>query len=252
MLRDKMNGMDIRSQPDLQHTTATFLPPAAHCRIPRPIPLQFEEPAEALQALRTVLDVRRAMTLDWAPAAVQQRLDAFASDKGKAPAAEAAAPTNGKSGGAKAAKAAAAQHPLAPPPDVLERLRRELRLSKLQAVTVWRALLVCAGSGGLRVGWHSAGGHACRACRCSPSHRRAVPPSLSSLPPRLTIIPRFACSMWWVRARQRWRRAWAASSAAPWWRSWRQPRRTRKVGGCGGRFEARGGQLLMNACTVAT
>ncbi len=92
------------------------------------------------------MDVRRALALDWLPPAVQQRLDALASDKGKAPAGEAAAKplANGKSGGAKAAKAAAAQHPLAPPPEVLERLRRELRLSKLQAVTVWRALLVRA------------------------------------------------------------------------------------------------------------
>lgn len=114
---------------------------------PTPPPLasppQFEEPAEALQALRTVLDVRRALALDWLPPAVLQRLDALASDKGKGKAAaEVPAPANGRSVGAKAAKAAAAQHPLAPPPDVLERLRRELRLSKLQAVIVWRALLV--------------------------------------------------------------------------------------------------------------
>lgn len=77
-------------------------------------------------------------------AAVQERLTALAADKGKAPAV--AANGAGQSG-QKAAKAAAAQHPLAAPPAVLERLRKDLRLSKLQANTVWRVLLFVVGKG---------------------------------------------------------------------------------------------------------
>ena len=248
-MHGKMNGRTyVRS---LTCSTVTVLPTAAHCRIPRTIPLQFEEPAEALQALRTVLDVRRALALDWVPVAAQQRLDAFASDKGKAPAAEAAAPANGKSGGAKAAKAAAAQHPLAPPPEVLERLRRELRLSKLQAVTVWRALLVRAASGGLTLWWHSAGGHACRACRASPSRHHAVLPSLSSCPPCLTITPFLPAVCGGQgrggggggRGQPRPRRPGGAAGGG-------QGGRARWVGGVA--FIARCGQLLVNPYAAAT
>ena len=92
--------------------------------------MQFEEPAEGLQSLRTRLDVGRALALEWVHDAVAQSIAAqAAAAEGKA---------NG-AGSSRAARAAAATHPLAPAPALLDRLRRELRLSKLQ-VGVWRCL----------------------------------------------------------------------------------------------------------------
>ena len=117
----------------------TLRHPALH-----PPPPQFEDPAEALQALRTRLDASRALALDWVQPVVQERLAALAADKGKGGAANGGA-ANGAA--ARAARAAAAQHPLAAPPAVLARLRRELRLSKLQAGVVWRVLLFVVGKG---------------------------------------------------------------------------------------------------------
>lgn len=87
--------------------------------------------------------MRRALALDWVQPAVAERLAALATDRGKAPAAaNGSLPSTGR-----AAKAAAAQHPLHAPAELLERLRRELRLSKLQAATVWRVLLYVVGKG---------------------------------------------------------------------------------------------------------
>lgn len=90
--------------------------------------------------------MKRAIGLDWAQQAAGDSLAALAADKGKG---AAAANGNGSAAGSGkvAARAAAAAHPLAPPPAVLERLRRELRLSKLQAGLVWRVLLLVVGRG---------------------------------------------------------------------------------------------------------
>ncbi|KAL4422981.1 hypothetical protein ABPG77_005461 [Micractinium sp. CCAP 211/92] len=107
--------------------------------------LSYEDPAEGLQSLRTVLDVKRALGLEWVQQAAGERLAALAADKGKGAAANGHGSTAGN--GKAAARAAAAAHPLAPPPALLERLRKELRLSKLQAGLVWRALLLVAGGG---------------------------------------------------------------------------------------------------------
>lgn len=112
-----------------------------------PLPPQFEDPAEALQALRTQLDVRRALALDWVQAAVGERLAALAGDKGKGAANGSAANGSAATAAGRAARAAAAQHPLAAPAEVLERLRKELRLSKLQAGVAWRVLLYVGGKG---------------------------------------------------------------------------------------------------------
>jgi hypothetical protein len=115
-------------------------PPLACHPIHPPLP-QFEEPAEGLQALRTTLDVRRALALGWARDAAQQRLTALAASNGKAAAAPAV------NGGGRAARLAALEHPLAAPAELLERLRRELRLSRLQAGAVWRVLVYVTGGG---------------------------------------------------------------------------------------------------------
>lgn len=92
-----------------------------------------------------MLDVKRALGLEWVQQAAGERLAALAADKGKGAAANGHGSTAGN--GKAAARAAAAAHPLAPPPALLERLRKELRLSKLQAGLVWRALLLVAGGG---------------------------------------------------------------------------------------------------------
>ncbi|EFN55767.1 hypothetical protein CHLNCDRAFT_145199 [Chlorella variabilis] len=106
--------------------------------------LSFEDPADALQALRTGLDVQRALALDWAQAAAAERISALAGDKGKSSAATA----NGSgSGSGKAARLAALEHPLAAPAEVLSRLRSELRLTRLQAGVVWRVLVYVVGKG---------------------------------------------------------------------------------------------------------
>lgn len=111
-----------------------------------PMSLQYEDPADGLQSLRTFLDVKRALELDWVLQAAAERLAALAADKGKG---GAAANGNGSIAGSGkvAARAVAAAHPLAAPPAALERLRKELRLSRLQAGLVWRALLLVAGRG---------------------------------------------------------------------------------------------------------
>lgn len=108
--------------------------------------LAYEDPADGLQSLRTFLDVKRALELDWVLQAAAERLAALAADKGKG---AAAANGNGSIAGSGkvAARAVAAAHPLVAPPAALERLRKELRLSRLQAGLVWRALLLVAGRG---------------------------------------------------------------------------------------------------------
>jgi hypothetical protein len=122
--------------------TTTHPCPAGAC-VPSSLP-QFEDPAEALQALRTTLDVRRALDLDWLQAAAAERIAALAADKGKGPAVAANGGAKGSSKSRKAARAAA-QHPLAAPAAVLARLRSELRLSKLQAAAVWPVVLYVVG-----------------------------------------------------------------------------------------------------------
>ncbi|KAL4451974.1 hypothetical protein ABPG75_007636 [Micractinium tetrahymenae] len=108
--------------------------------------LAFEDPAEGLQSLRTFLDVKRALGLEWAQQAAVEHLAALAADRGKG---AVTANGNGSAAGSSkaAARAAAAAHPLAAPPAVLERLRKELRLSRLQAGLVWRVLLLVVGRG---------------------------------------------------------------------------------------------------------
>lgn len=116
----------------------------AHCCPVPPCLPQYEDPAEGLQALRTTLDVRRSLALDWLKAAAAERIEALAADRGKGAA-------NGSGGGGSAkgrssslgrkAARVAAQHRLAAPAEVLDRLHSELHISKLQAATVWPVVL---------------------------------------------------------------------------------------------------------------
>jgi hypothetical protein len=110
-------------------------------------PLQVEDPAVTLQALRTGLDVRRALALEWVQEAAKERIAALAADKGKGTARAVPTSRGSSSCSSRAAKQAALEHPLAAPAPVLERLRRELRLSKLQAGSVWRVLVFVIGKG---------------------------------------------------------------------------------------------------------
>lgn len=132
--------MPLPHHPPPTARSSPLLPPP---RPSWPCP-QFEDPADALQALRTGLDVQRALALDWAQAAAAERISALAGDKGKSSAATA----NGSgSGSGKAARLAALEHPLAAPAEVLSRLRSELRLTRLQAGVVWRVLVYVVGKG---------------------------------------------------------------------------------------------------------
>ncbi|KAI3437922.1 hypothetical protein D9Q98_000367 [Chlorella vulgaris] len=109
--------------------------------------LSVEDPAVTLQALRTGLDVRRALALEWVQEAAKERIAALAADKGKGTARAVPTSRGSSSSSSRAAKQAALEHPLAAPAPVLERLRGELRLSKLQAGSVWRVLVFVVGKG---------------------------------------------------------------------------------------------------------
>lgn len=103
--------------------------------------LTFEDPTEQLQRMRDKLDLQRALALGWPRRASEETVAAALADKGKGKAAaEDGAPAAAGSSGSSAAPA----FPLAPPRELLTRLRRELRLSKLQAARVYEALVVLA------------------------------------------------------------------------------------------------------------
>jgi histone acetyltransferase 1 len=120
------------------------------------VDVPFEEPSEELARLRDRADVRRATEAAWPAEAAAARLAAAADTKGKAPA------------------AAAGAAPLAPPPEVLARLRAELRLARGQAKRVWDALLfAAAAAAGGGAALAAAEGHVRAGVRASVAAARA-------------------------------------------------------------------------------
>jgi GNAT superfamily N-acetyltransferase len=96
-----------------------------HIELPRALPAQYEDPTDDLKTLRDRLDLQRMAALDGLPAAAEAHIAAAL-----AAAAPGAAPAPATSGGQ-----------LVPPPAVLARLQRELRMNKGQARRMWETLL---------------------------------------------------------------------------------------------------------------